>query len=148
MGRQACAIESAAKQNPSSYVFVLFASPRGVIANYTPRHIQTLLDLPNVYFRNIDIWRYAADTSAEDWLADEQLMWSQHSTAHVSDFLRYMTLYLFPGTHLDLDMVVMKPLYLLPFTFAGLQENYTVAAGILRFGGASDGRNVATKCLE
>lgn len=71
--RQACAIESAAIHNPSSKVFVLFASPRFKNSNSSDPIIDAILSYKNVYLRNLNLWTYAAGTPVYDLLKDGAL---------------------------------------------------------------------------
>lgn len=79
--RQACAIESAALHNPSSQVFVLFASPRYKMFNTTTGSgdplIEAILSYDNVHLRNLNLWTYAAGTPIYEWLKDGALFKSR-----------------------------------------------------------------------
>lgn len=90
--------------NPNWDVFILFASPVGLLngTNSTPPIVKALQSYPNIYFRNINLWTYSLNTPLEDWFLSDKLFMSQYLNSHVSDFLRYVTLYKFGGTYLDL----------------------------------------------
>uniref|UniRef100_T1GTW0 Alpha-1,4-N-acetylglucosaminyltransferase n=1 Tax=Megaselia scalaris TaxID=36166 RepID=T1GTW0_MEGSC len=51
---------------------------------------------------------YTENTIAEDWIRSEELFSSKYMYSHLSDFLRYMTLWRFGGIFIDTDTVVMK----------------------------------------
>lgn len=89
--RQACAIESAAKTNPTWDVFLLFASPSG-FSNSTPKEpiVSALETYPNIYMRNVNLWTYAQDTPVNEWIFEEKLFYSDYINSHTSDFLRYL----------------------------------------------------------
>lgn len=78
--RQACAIESAAIHNPSSKVFVLFASPRYMLkTNSSARDpiIDALTSYTNIYLRNLNLWTYASGTPIFEWFEDGSLFKSK-----------------------------------------------------------------------
>lgn len=133
--RQACAIESAALLNPNWGVFVLFASPVGILngTNESPPIMSALKSYPNIHFRNIDLWTYSANTPLEDWFLSDKLFRSQYLNSHISDFLRYVSLFKFGGTYLDLDVVVQKTFENISANYAGAESENSVAAGVLNF---------------
>lgn len=73
--RQACAIESAALNNPIFQVFVLFTCP-----TYRPLSggqkllIDAIETYKNVRFRHLNIGNYARDTPIEDWIKKGDLL--------------------------------------------------------------------------
>lgn len=152
-GRQACAIESAAKLNPDWDVFVLFASPVGFLNDSTvlpppPSNVSALLAYPNIHLRNINLWTYASGTPLENWLSNEELFMSQYLNSHVSDFLRYLSLYKFGGTYMDLDVVVQKNLDTIPPNYAGAESPNFVAAGVINFQHNGIGHEIAELCVR
>lgn len=119
--RQACAIESAAKWNPNWDVFLISTAPAG-LSNDTktiPPIINALQSYPNIHFRNLNLRNYSANTPIGNWFLTDKLFTSKYLTAHVSDFLRIVSLYKFGGTYLDLDVVVQKSFENLTANFAG-----------------------------
>lgn len=146
--RQACAIESAARQNPTWDVFVLFASPVGYSNQTQITIIDTLLSYPNIYFRNVDLWNYAKDTPVEAWLQDGEIFQSKFMNSHVSDFLRYLSLFKFGGTYLDLDVIVTKNLGKIRSNYAGAESNEFVAAGIINLEHVGMGKHISEMCLR
>ncbi|XP_055375747.1 lactosylceramide 4-alpha-galactosyltransferase [Condylostylus longicornis] len=146
--RQACAIESAALTNPNLDIYVLFASPK-ILNNQTITPIlESILSYPNVYLRNVNLWSYAADTPIYEWFKDGKLFKSKYIYSHVSDFLRYLTLWHWGGTYLDLDVVMMKTIENIPPNFAGAESIYHVAAGVLNFDWDGFGHEIADMCLR
>lgn len=76
--RQACAVESAARNNPLLKVFVLFASPRYKSPNTTiDPIIEAILSYDNVFLRNLNLWSYAAGTPVYELLKDGALFKSR-----------------------------------------------------------------------
>ncbi|KAH8402943.1 hypothetical protein KR222_000556 [Zaprionus bogoriensis] len=132
-GRQACAIESAALNNPTFQVFVLFTS-----TTYLPNAdklkqaiINALLSYRNVQFRQLDIWQYAKDTPMENWINREDLFRSSFLKEHISDLLRLLSLYRYGGIYLDLDVMVLRSFEYVPLNFAGLETNTSIGNTVL-----------------
>lgn len=148
--RQACAIESAALLNPNFDVFVLFASPVGLPNNTDATFpiIATLQSYSNIYFRNINLWTYSTNTPLEDWFLSDALFQSQYLNSHVSDFLRYVSLFKFGGTYLDLDVVVQKSLENIDANYAGAESANFVAAGVINFQHNGIGHEIADMCVR
>ncbi|XP_036333100.1 lactosylceramide 4-alpha-galactosyltransferase [Rhagoletis pomonella] len=145
--REACAIESAALHNPSFSVFVLFASPAYRDYNNTPPVIEAILSYPNVHLRNLNLWTYAAGTPMYQWLKDGKLFSSSYVLSHLSDFLRYLTLWRWGGTYLDMDVVVLRSLEKLPPNYTGAESSTFLAAGVMNFSPDGFGHEIAEKCL-
>lgn len=148
--RQACAIESAALLNPNLDVFVLFASPVGLIndTDKTSPIIIALQSYPNIFFRNINLWTYSVDTPLEDWFLSDALFQSQYLNSHVSDYLRYMSLYKYGGLYLDLDVVVQKTFENISANYAGAESQNFVAAGVINFDHDGIGHEIADMCVR
>ena len=145
--RQACAIESAAKANPHHQIFVLFASPVG-FRNSTPLPIiDLILSYKNVHLNYLNITQYAEKTPLEEWIKNGDLFRSTYMNAHTSDVLRYLTLWKFGGTYLDLDVVVRKPLDSIPSNYAGAETNRTINCAVLNLD-QQIGFLFADKCLK
>lgn len=148
--RQACAIESAAKENPNWNVFLLFASPVGFRNDSTPHSpiIQALESYSNIHMRNLNLFTYAVGTPAEDWLKNDHLFRSKYLNSHTSDFLRYLTMFKYGGVYLDLDVVVQKSFENVEPNFSGAESNEDVAAGVMSFDHTGYGHQVATMALK
>uniref|UniRef100_A0A1B6KGG8 Alpha 1,4-glycosyltransferase domain-containing protein n=1 Tax=Graphocephala atropunctata TaxID=36148 RepID=A0A1B6KGG8_9HEMI len=144
--RQACAVESAAKMNPTSDVYVLFPSP--VVDNISrPAYLRELLSYPNVRLRHLPMDLYFQDSPLADWYSSGMLRTSRWPRSHASDILRYLTLWKFGGIYLDLDVVVTKSLSNLS-NFAGAESDEDVAAGVLSFSSGGAGHQMAGACVE
>lgn len=105
--RQACAVESAAKHHPNRGVNLFFINP-GKVANASIKLVQQLLSYPNVKIRRIKPMNYVKGTPLEEWYMGGNFKTSRWPNSHMSDILRYLTLWKFPGIYLDLDIVVLK----------------------------------------
>lgn len=98
--------------------------------------------------RNINLWTYAANTPIEDWFSTDELFTSQYLNSHISDFLRYLSLYKFGGTYLDLDVVVQKTFENLTANYAGAESPNFVAAGVINFQHDGIGHEIADMCVR
>ncbi|XP_037040179.1 lactosylceramide 4-alpha-galactosyltransferase-like isoform X2 [Bradysia coprophila] len=147
--RQGCAIESAALANPTWDVFVLFASPVG-FSNNTEKApaLRALESYPNVHLRNVNLWTYAHDTPISSFIDNGQLFKSKFLNSHTSDFLRYLSLYKWGGTYLDLDVIVKKSFDEIEPNYAGAENLETVAAGLINFDYKDVGHKIAKLCLN
>ncbi|KAJ6650181.1 Lactosylceramide 4-alpha-galactosyltransferase, partial [Pseudolycoriella hygida] len=146
--RQGCAIESAALANPEWDVFLLFASPVG-FSNKTAKSaaISALELYPNVHFRNVNLWSYSMDTPISSFINGGQLFRSKYVNSHTSDFLRYLSLYKWGGTYLDLDVIVKQPFDKIKPNYAGAESEKFVAAGLINFDYKNVGHDIAEECL-
>lgn len=145
--RQACAVESAAKNNPSLDVFVLFSSPVTISSNKS-NAIEALLSYENVFLRNNNLWKYTEGTPAEKWFQSEVIFTSNYMYSHLSDLARYTSLWRFGGIYMDVDVVVVKSLEEVPLNFAGAENLKFVASGIMGLERHGLGHQVADECLK
>lgn len=156
--RQACAVESAARLHPHRAVYLLMlgaprragrqASGDGRAArHHRPAALRALLAYANVRVAHLDVGRYARGTPLQAWFADGALASSQWLKEHAADALRFLTLWRFGGTYLDLDIVVIRSLDGLR-NFAGAESAEDVAAGALGLARDEIGRRVAIACLR
>lgn len=146
--RQACAIESAARMNPNWNTFVLFAAPVGFRNKTALPLIDALLTYPNVHLRFVNLTTYAEDTPLERWMQTGEIFRSRYMNSHLSDIMRYLTLYKYGGTYLDLDVVVLKSLDTLEPNYAGAESPRWVAAGVINFEAEGYGHEMAEMCLR
>lgn len=104
--RQACAIESAANLNPKVKIFVLFVAP--ILIHNKSDVIDVLNKYSNIYLRHINFVKYSRNTPLQDFVASNTIFTSNWPVSHTSDLLRFLTLWKFGGTYLDLDIVLMR----------------------------------------
>lgn len=109
--RQSCAIESAAILNPNLKIFVLFVAPTFI--NYESDVLKSLSQYSNINLRFINFVKYAYNTPLQDFVTSNTIFSSNWPVSHTSDLLRYLTLWKFGGTYLDLDVVLMKLIHFL-----------------------------------
>jgi len=104
--RQGCAIESAASLNPNLNIFVLFVAPSFI--NNDSDVVNKLKMYTNVNFRYINFVKYAHNTPLNSFVTSNTISTSRWPVSHASDLLRFLTLWKFGGTYMDLDIVLMK----------------------------------------
>ncbi|XP_014225099.1 lactosylceramide 4-alpha-galactosyltransferase-like isoform X2 [Trichogramma pretiosum] len=97
--------------------------------------------------RRILVEEYMKYTPIEKWFASGILQSSRWPNSHMSDILRYLTLWKFGGIYLDLDVVVTTSLVNLT-NFAGAEDWMDVAAGVISFSENGLGRRIANGCLR
>ncbi|XP_053695406.1 lactosylceramide 4-alpha-galactosyltransferase [Sabethes cyaneus] len=146
--RQACAVESAARKNPDWNAFVLFAAPVGFRNKSQLPLMDALLSYKNVHLRFVNLTTYAQDTPLEDWMKSGEIFRSKYMNSHLSDIMRYLTLYKYGGTYLDLDVVVLKSFDTLEPNYAGAESPRWVAAGVINFEHTGHGRELAEMCVR
>ena len=117
--------------NPEHEVFVLFTSQVGFRNNSPLPIIDALLSYRNVHFNYLNLTQYAEQTPLEKWMKTGELFRSQFVNSNTSDILRYLSLWKYSGTYLDLDIVMLKPLDTQTPNYAGAESKNYVAAGIL-----------------
>ncbi|KAI4457162.1 lactosylceramide 4-alpha-galactosyltransferase alpha- 14-galactosyltransferase [Holotrichia oblita] len=148
--REACAVESAAKLNSNRSVYVLFTSP-GILryeGTESDNVIRSLLTYNNVHLLHVNIDNYTRNTPIENLYEEGHLEYSYYAQSHMSDLLRYLTLWKYGGIYLDLDVIVIRPFTKLSQNFAGAESERDVAAGVLSFSNDEKGHSFATACLH
>lgn len=88
--------------NPNHNIFVMFASQVGFRNTSKLPILDALLSYPNIHFNYLNITNYAQNTPLQDWIKTNKLFRSRYLISHTSDVLRFLTLYKYGGTYLDL----------------------------------------------
>lgn len=145
--REACAVESAARYNPNSIVFLLFASQRGVIKDNVEPEIEALRKYPNINMRNVDLAKYFRSTPAQHIFANDKLFDNMFYQSHMSDVLRYVTMFNHGGIQLDLDVIVQKQLDNIEVSFAGAESEDTIGGSVLFFDHELISRDLSTHSI-
>lgn len=146
--RQACAVESAARMNKNTSIFVIFLSTVGIDDKNLAPNIKALKSYPNIYFRNLELSEYIKNTPIEEWTQNGQIFTSKYIVSHLSDFLRFLSLYKFGGIFLDLDFIVLRNLEKFPPNFAGLESNDVINSAALSLTQNGIGHEIAGNCLR
>lgn len=132
-------------------VYVLFAAPVGFVSDKPDSgYISALKSYPNINFKNVNWYNYAIGTLAEQWIKKDLIFRSppSHRISHLSDFLRFISLYRFGGIHFDLDFIIQKNLQVLPRNFAGAETNNSVNVAILGLESQGNGHKIAEMALR
>ncbi|XP_555205.2 lactosylceramide 4-alpha-galactosyltransferase [Anopheles gambiae] len=146
--RQACAIESAARANPEWNVYVLFAAPVGFRNRTTQPILDALLEYRNVHLRYVNLTTYANDTPLKEWMAKGDILQSQYMNSHLSDVMRYLTLYKYGGTYLDLDVIVQQSFEKLEPNYAGAESFDLINSAVMNLESKGHGHELAETCVR
>ncbi|XP_063709981.1 lactosylceramide 4-alpha-galactosyltransferase-like [Culicoides brevitarsis] len=139
--RQACAIESAAKNNPDFNV-TLFALHVTDLAENSP-YTKALRQYSNIKIVPTTLKEFTKDTIAEQWVTKGDIYKSKHATVHFSDFLRLFVLYKYGGIYLDTDFIVLKSLGDLKPGWSVAETTYWVASAAMSFDATGYGHYLA-----
>lgn len=145
--RQECAIESAALNNPTLDIFVLFSSP-SVVPSNSSKALEALFSYTNIFFRNNNLWSYTEGTPAEQWFKTGVIFQSKYLVSHLSDLSRLTSLYRFGGIYMDIDVVVIKSFEDITLNFAGAEDREYVDNGIIGLESQGFGHELATEFLK
>lgn len=129
--RQACAIESAAKNNPGWEV-VLYSLD--TIKIQDDPVINSVLSYSNVKIRSTTMELITNGTFVRDWLEKSKIKNSPHAIVHYSDLLRLFLLWKFGGFYLDTDFIVLKSFDELKPNFAVADAGYWINNAAMAFG--------------
>lgn len=117
LSKQLCVIESAAKHNPNTTIYVLVISP--ILQD---NELQTVgSKYKNIQVKHVHIQSLLFGTPIESLWTRNLIQKSKHLTAHISDVLRIVILFHFGGTYLDIDSLILKPLPEVP-SFIGREH--------------------------
>ncbi|XP_011641827.1 lactosylceramide 4-alpha-galactosyltransferase-like [Pogonomyrmex barbatus] len=148
--RQACAVESAARNNRNLNVFLLFFAT-GQFSKKSKKFVEILETYDNVYIRRVRLSTYIIDTPIEDWFSANIREFSKNHDWLYKDFhdyLRMLTLWKFGGVALNLDSVILASLDELT-TFAGVQDDRDMGIGVFGVDTSTNfGRMFVDACME
>ena len=137
----------AALINPDLNVFLLFLSENGFPNAKTTPLINALLEYQNVQIRYLNITQYAEGTPIEALINKGELSRSKYQIEHTADVLRFLTLWKYGGTYLDLDVVVLKPLDSIS-NYASAESSQFVSIGIINTSLDGIGHEIVDMCLK
>lgn len=92
--------------------------------------------------------KYLEDTPVRDLYHSGKIETSQWAVSHLSDVLRFVSLWKYGGIYLDLDVIVLKTLENLVPNFSGLEISSIAAAGIMGFDYQGKGHQWVEDCLK
>ena len=125
--RQICSIEAASHIYQDLHVHLFMISP---VLKLTPA-VAVLLTLNNVKIYHLDLGQYFYRTPLEEWYNAETWKSSHWPVSHMSDALRFITLFKFGGIYMDLDAIALKALRCK--NCIGRESENWVAAGVMKF---------------
>ncbi|XP_050093557.1 lactosylceramide 4-alpha-galactosyltransferase-like [Anopheles aquasalis] len=148
--RHACAIESAARANPTKNIVVLLAtwedftdSEQILVPDIVP-----LRRYQNVYFRRLALGQFAQDSGIEQILKEKQLYQRDNGAADLSELLRLAVLFRYGGIYLDLDVITLKPLDFENPNFFGIETVFFAGSSVMGMQRSGFGHNLAYSCLK
>lgn len=121
--------------NPNREAFVLFTSQVGFRNQTSLPIIDALASYSNINFNYLNLTQYVVHTPLEEWIRNEKLFRSKFLVSHTSDVLRYLSLWKYGGTYLDLDTISLRPLDTVKPNFAAAMDGTYVAVGIINVEG-------------
>ncbi|XP_026331825.1 alpha-1,4-N-acetylglucosaminyltransferase-like [Hyposmocoma kahamanoa] len=142
--RQACVVESAARFHPDWQINIAFSAPMNMSSR---ANLNPFQGFSNVKFWRVNILKYVKNTPVEYLITRHYLNKSYDAVRHAADILRLVTLYKWDGVYLDLDALLVKPLYDLERNFVTRENDYSVSTGLLSFSNDSAGRSIAKEVL-
>lgn len=108
--RQACSLESLARQNPHLKIYVLIAVDPKREKNDNGFLEAILKTYSNVKQEIVDLNAYIANTPLETWYYCSNWTVGRHRIAHLSDALRVLTVWKYGGYYFDFDFIHIKPI--------------------------------------
>ncbi|KAF2882198.1 hypothetical protein ILUMI_23965 [Ignelater luminosus] len=148
--QHACSVESAARANPNTDVYLLFTSP-GIIkdeGNTPDKLLKALLTYPNVKIRYLNFEKYLHNTPVENLFKDGTIESSRFPVEHARDVLSYLTLWKYGGTYINFDVLVLKSLENLSPNYVGIPSTYTPITSVLNLSHKGRGRHIASLFLD
>lgn len=107
--RQCCAVESAALTNRNHSVYILHTCPLDVtIYKQSPEYVKQTLAHPNVYIVYLRVDEIMQQSPVEELYHTNKINSSRFPVEHMSDVLRFLTLWKFGGTYLDFDTITVR----------------------------------------
>lgn len=122
--RQACVVESLAYRNPNLTVHVLMTGEHVDLATVTMTTLRR--HYPNLQFTMIDVGDYVVGTPLERWYHCTDWNRGLFAIPHLSDALRFLSLYKFGGYYFDLDVIHLRSV--MPY------RNFVVAEDTAKLG--------------
>jgi lactosylceramide 4-alpha-galactosyltransferase len=132
--------------NPNHQVFLIFARKVGFFNDSKMPIFDALLAYKNIHISYVDIYDYAENTPLEDWMHEGILFNSTYVVTHTSDILRFLTLWRYTGTYIDLDVIVQRPIESLGSNFACIQKDRYINSAFMNLD--MNGRKIAERFFE
>lgn len=146
--RQICGIESVARLHPNHLVYVLIVNSDGFQLKEKTDLLQNVFQYDNVYLRKVNLTKYAQNTPLEQFFAKKLYLKSNYMNTHLSDILRFLTLWKYGGLYLDTDIVCLKSFRALGMNYVAAESPDSIGSSVIQFGDDKLGRLMAEQCLE
>ncbi|KAK5641077.1 hypothetical protein RI129_009624 [Pyrocoelia pectoralis] len=148
--RQACAVESAALNNPDYRIYLMYTSPGLIRDNITlsDQLLHALIKFENVQVTHLNYKKLLKNTVVEELYTNSKIQLSKFPINTSSNIARLLVLSKFGGVYLDLDMVIMKSLNGLVPNFAVAESDTSVNNAVLSIGVNGSGQEFIRLCLK
>lgn len=143
--RHSCAIESVAHFHPNHTIFVLFFTFGDVHLAGDAEMLENVRQYPNVHLRKVNLDKYSENTPFEQFFVQKRYARSNYLTSHLSDILRYLTLWKYGGLYLDNDIVCLRNFDALGTNFAVADAPNSVMSAAIHLGNNHVGQLIAEK---
>ena len=132
--------------NPDHEVFLIFSKKVGYFNDSKIPEVDALLSYKNIHINYVDIYEYAENTPLETWMQNGILFNSSYVVTHTSDILRFLSLWRYTGTYIDLDVIIQKPIVHLGSNFACVQRDNYINSAFMNLD--MNGRRIAEKFFD
>ncbi|KAK9503120.1 hypothetical protein O3M35_011754 [Rhynocoris fuscipes] len=132
--RQACAIYSTAKMNPSRPVILYHSCP--LLKNYYESSSEAalhILKLKNVYILNEKYEDILRGSLVENLISSNKLQESKYLYKHASDVLGLVLLYKYGGAYMDMNFITRKSFDTLPKNVLTPLSYKNLSSGFMQF---------------
>lgn len=148
--RQACAVESAAFNNPDFQTYLIYASPGSIKDDNTvsDRLLQILTNIVNVKVVRSNYARLLKGSVVEELYTKGRIQSSKYPVNIASDIARLLILFKYGGIYLDLDTVTIKSFNDLALNFAGAESQEDVNNAVIRSSVNGSGHEFIKMCLQ
>ena len=107
--RQCCAVESAALTNTNHKIYILYTCPLNLkVYEQSAEYIKQTLVYTNVYLVPLGLKELFHGSPVDDLYQSNKIKLSLFPTEHLSDVLRFLTLWKYGGTYLDFDTITIR----------------------------------------
>lgn len=123
----------------------MFLTKTKEVQLYHTQIVKSVLKRANVRFKYLNAAEFSQNTPLDEWIHSDKLAKSKFLVSHTSDVLRYLTLWKFGGTYLDLDVIVVKSFS--ASNYACQQSEEDMNCAILSLD-KNRGREISSLCIE
>lgn len=132
--------------NPDHDVFLIYSHEVGFFNKTKLPVIDALMSYKNLHLSYVDIFDYSENTPLETWMQGGILFNSSFFVTHSSDILRFLSLWRYTGTYIDLDVIVKKRIDSIGTNFACVQKDNFINSAFINLD--MQGRRIAEKFFD